>query len=314
MVMKQTPTRRIRSYLATGGLAVGLSVLAACSSIPNEPTATLAPVSTIAPTASAGPSTAPSAVASTVPSVSPSAAPATRTTGATVATPGATATRAATASAATATRAGSPVASATRSAGTVLPPQAVANLQQIGNSRQAWVFSGFTVAGYSGNLSPVFEYNGGNQKVALATAGTNIDAYQVGGTLYVNAPLVGVVQADASNPLATPAQTLFATPGALFSALVPSNVTYTPAGTETVNGRMAMRYTASVNLPDLGFVNPTLAGQSGTATTTIWVDMEQGYLVALDSNISTSGTASTTATARLDVTNVGQVPAITVPR
>jgi len=311
--------QRVRNLLAVGSLALGLTALAACGATA-DPTATLAPVSTLAPTAAARPSTAPSAAASSAPSVAPSsaapsAAVATRTTSATVATPsGATATRAATSSVATATRAGSPVASATRPAGTVLPPQAVANLQQIGNSRQAWVFSGFTVAGYSGDLRPVFEYNGGNQKVALTTAGANIEAYQVGGTLYVNAPLVGVVQADAGNPLATPAQTLFATPGALFSALVPSNVTYTPAGTESINGRMAMRYTASVNLPDLGFVNPTLAGQSGTAATTIWVDTEQGYLVALNSDISTSGTANTTASARLDVTNVGQVPAITVPR
>jgi len=306
--------QRLRTILATGGLALGLTALAACGSTA-EPTSTLAPASTTAPTTAVRPSTAPSATASSAPSVAPSAAVATRTTSATVATPsGATATRAATSSVATATRAGSPVASATRSAGTVLPPQAVANLQQIGNSRQAWVFSGFTVAGYSGDLRPVFEYNGGNQKVAVTTAGTNIEAYQVGGTLYVNTPIVGVVQADASNPLATPAQTLFATPGTLFSALVPSNATYTPAGTESINGRMAMRYTASVNLPDLGFVNPTLAGQSGTAATTIWVDTEQGYLVALNSDISTSGTANTTASARLDVTNVGQVPAITVPR
>jgi hypothetical protein len=201
----------------------------------------------------------------------------------------------------------------TASAGTVLPPQAVTNLQQIGNSRQAWVFSGFTVAGLSGDLRPVFEYNGGNQKVTLATAGTNLEAYQVGGTLYVNTPLVGAVQADSSNPLTAPAQTLFATPQALLNVLVPTGATYTAAGTESINGRTATRYTATVALNDLGFVNPSLAGQSGTAATTVWVDTAEGYLVALESNI-TASTANTTATARLDVTDVGQTPAINVPR
>jgi len=195
----------------------------------------------------------------------------------------------------------------------VLPPQAVTNLQQLGNSRQSWVFSGFSVAGLSGDLRPVFDYNGGNQKVTLSAGGTNLEAYGVGGNLYVSAPVVGVVQADASNPLTAPAQALFATPQALLAALVPAGATYTAAGTESINGRMATRYTANVALNDLGFVDPSLAGQSGTAATTVWVDTTQGYLVALASNI-TAATAGTTATARLDVTNVGQTPAIVVPR
>ncbi len=313
--------QRLRNILATGGLALGLTTLAACGAGTETPT--LAPVSTTAPTASVRPSTAPSTAASTAPSVAPSAAAsvaptavvATRTTSPATTTSNATATRVATSSVATATRAGSPVASVTRtaSAGTVLPPQAVTNLQQIGNSRQSWTFSGFTVAGLTGDLRPVFDYNGSNQKVTLSASGTNLEAYQVGGQLYVNAPIVGVVQADTNNPLTAPAQTLFATPQALLAALVPANVPYTPGPTEPINGRMTMRYTANVALNDLGFVDPTLAGQSGTAATTVWVDTAQGYLVALASNI-TSSTAGTTATARLDVTNVGQTPAITVPR
>ncbi len=306
--------QRVRNLLAMGSLALGMTVLAACGATP-DPTATLAPVSTLAPTASTRPSTAPSAAASTA----PSAVVATRTTGAatttTATTTGATATRAATTSAATATRAGSPVASATRTAtsGTILPPQAATNLQQIGNSRQSWVFSGFTVAGLSGDLRPIFDYNGGNQKVALSAGGTNLEAYQVGGNLYVSTPLVGVVQADGSNPLTAPAQTLFATPQALLAVLLPANATYTASGSVSINGRMAIPYNANVALNDLGFVDPSLAGQSGTAATTAWVDTAQGYLVALTANI-TSNTAGTTATVRLDVTNVGQTPAITVPR
>ena len=304
--------QKLRHYLTMGGLAVGLSVLAACGA---SPTATTAPAASTAPTtvATARPSTAPAASATT--GTSSTAAVATRTTSAATAsavTPAAaTATRASTSTAGTATsgtatRTGSPTAA-------VSPAQAVTALQQLDNSRQAWVFSGFTVAGLSGDLSPVFEYNGGNKKVTLAAAGANIEAYQVGGSLYVRAPIGGVIQADSGNPLATPAQTLFATPPALLSALVPANTSYTIAGTETVNGRQATRYTANVAISDLSIVNPALAGQGGTAATTVWVDTTQGVLVALQSNI-TATSSNTTATARLDVTNIGQVAPIAVPR
>jgi len=60
-------------------------------------------------------------------------------------------------------------------------------------------------------------------------------------------------------------------------------------------------------------VDPALAGQGGTAATTAWVDDAEGYLVALDATIA-SATATTAATARLAVTNVGQTPPIVVPR
>lgn len=299
--------QKLRHYLTMGGLAVGLSVLAACGA---SPTATTAPAASTAPTtvATARPSTAPAASATT--GTSSTAAVATRTTSAATAsavTPAAaTATRASTSTAGTATRTGSPTAA-------VSPAQAVTALQQLDNSRQAWVFSGFTVAGFSGDLSPVFEYNGGNKKVTLAAAGANIEAYQVGGSLYVRAPIGGVIQADSGNPLAAPAQTLFSTPPALLSALVPANTSYTIAGTETVNGRQATRYTANVAISDLSIVNPALAGQGGTAATTVWVDTTQGVLVALQSNI-TATSSNTTATARLDVTNIGQVAPIAVPR
>lgn len=304
--------QKLRHYLTMGGLAVGLSVLAACGA---SPTATNAPAASTAPTtvATARPSTAPAASATT--GTSSTAAVATRTTSAATAsavTPAAaTATRASTSTAGTstagtATRTGSPTAA-------VSPAQAVTALQQLDNSRQAWVFSGFTVAGLSGDLSPVFEYNGGNKKVTLAAAGANIEAYQVGGSLYVRAPIGGVIQADSGNPLAAPAQTLFSTPPALLSALVPANTSYTIAGTETVNGRQATRYTANIAISDLSIVNPALAGQGGTAATTVWVDTTQGVLVALQSNI-TATSSNTTATARLDVTNIGQVAPIAVPR
>lgn len=306
--------QKLRHYLTMGGLAVGLGVLSACGA---SPTATTAPVASTAPTtvATARPSTAPAA--STTTSTSSTATVATRTTSAATASAAvpaaatatrtaATATRTGTSTTGTATRTGSPTAA-------VSPAQAVTALQQLDNSRQAWVFTGFTVAGLSGDLNPVFEYNGGNRKVTLAAAGANIEAYQVSNVLYVRAPIGGVIQADSSNPLAAPAQTLFNTPSALLTALVPSNTSYTIAGTEMVNGRQATRYTANVAITDLSFVNPSLAGQGGTAATTVWVDTTQGVLVALQSNI-TAAASNTTATARLDVTNIGQVAPIAIPR
>ncbi|CAA9574062.1 MAG: hypothetical protein AVDCRST_MAG18-2333 [uncultured Thermomicrobiales bacterium] len=303
--------QKLRRYLALGGLSVGMTVLAACGA---SPTATTGPAATTAATtaaATARPSTAPAASATIAP------AGVTRTASASVTTPAATATRATTPAAATATRAGTVTSGTATRTGSptalVTPSQAVSNLQRLDNSRQTWAFTGFTVAGLSGNLNPVFEYNGGNQKVTLAAGGTNLEAYQVGGVLYVRAPIGGVIQADASNPLAAPAQTLFATPAALLTALVPANTSYTVAGTETINGLQATRYTASVALTDLGFVNPALAGQGGTAATTVWVDTTQGVLVALQSNITAAG-SNTAATARLDVTQIGQTPAIVVPR
>lgn len=295
--------RNLRQWLALGGLSVGLTVLAACGGATTA-TNTVPAVATTAATAAAStqPSTAPAA----------SATPAATTRAATTATTGttpaaATATRAATSSAATATRASTATGgTATRTASpttNVTPAQAVTNLQRLDNSRQAWVFSGFAVGGLSGNLSPVFEYNGGNQKVTVAAGGANVEAYQVGGALYARAPIGGVIQVDSSNPLAGPAQALFNTPPALFSALVPAGASYTIAGTETVNGQQATRYTTSVNLTDLAFVNPALAGQGGTANTTVWVDGARGVVVALQSTI-TPANAGTAATARLDVTNI----------
>ncbi len=311
--------RSLRHYLALGGLAVGMTALAACGA---DPTATSLPAASAA--ASARPSTAPSAGASIAPSAAPSAAPgsATRTTTAATTTTTGTATRAAsptTSAVGTATRAGSPVVgTATRTGsatpGAATPAQAYTVLRAQPSSRQAWIFSGFSVAGLTGDLRPVFEYNGGNQKVALAAGGVNLEAYQVGGATFVSNPLGGFLPADANNPLSAPAQTLFATPTAIVNTLAPANGTYTASGVETINGRQATRYTSNVTLADLSFVNPALAGQRGTAATILWVDNAQGYLVAMESTIRADQATGTTATARLDVTNVGQVPAIAVPR
>ncbi len=271
---------KLRRYVTMTGLALGLALLAACGA---DATATLEPLATVAPTALTRPTSAPTA--------------------------------AATSRVATATPAGSPVAAATRTgtAGTATPRQAVLRLQQRGNSRQSWAFAGFAIAGLTGDLRPVYDYRGDDRRVTLAAGGTNLAASQVGGTFYVSVPLLGVVSADGGDPLAAPALALFAAPPALLAVLVPADVPYAAAGGERLDGRPTTRYTASVALPDLGVVDPALAGQGGTAATTAWVDDAAGYLVALDATIA-SATATTAATARLAVTNVGQTPPIVVPR
>jgi hypothetical protein len=312
--------RRLRHFLGLGGLIVSLAVLAACGA---SPTATSAPPPSSAPASSAPPSTAPAASASAAPITAPGTA--TRTT-ATAATSGsATAVSTAsptTAAAATASRVVSPVTgtpvtgTATRTgsptAGAVAPPQAYSNLQKLASSRQSWTLSGFNIGGLSGEMKPVFEYSGGNRRVTLAGVTPTVEAIQVGSTTYVRNPLGGFVQATSGDPLGATAVALFGAPEAILGALIPAGGTYTAAGTETVNGQQATRYTTTTTLTDLAFINPALAGQGGTATTTIWVDNAQGYIVALESTIQPNQ-GGTAAKARLDVTNVGQVPAITAP-
>lgn len=180
--------------------------------------------------------------------------------------------------------------------------------------RQRWAFTGFTVAGLSGNLAPVFDIAGNNRKVTLANvAGVTLEAYQIAGVISVANPVGGgVVTATPNNPLTAPAQGLFGLPDTLIFTLAPVNASYTSQGTQTVNGRATTAYRAQVPLSDLGFVAPELQGQSGTAMTTIYVDNAQGFLVALDSTIQ-AGSAGAAATARLDVTDIGQVPPIVLP-
>jgi hypothetical protein len=310
-----TPMRRLRRSLAFGGLIVTLAVLAACGA---SPTVTTAPVASAAPASTARASTAPAASTSAAPSTAPAATTRTTAAATTTTSAAATVTRAASpTTAATATRGASPAAgTATRTgsptAGAVTPAQAYSNLQKLPSSRQSWTLSGFNIGGLSGDMKPVFEYSGGNKRVTLAGVTPAVEALQIGSTIYVRNPLGGYVQADSGNPLAAPAQALFSAPDMILAALIPAGGTYTAAGTETVNGQSATRYTTTTTLTDLAFVNPALAGQGGTAATTIWVDNAQGYIVALESTI-TPNQGGTAAKARLDVTNVGQVPAITAP-
>lgn len=305
---------RKRMSLSIGTTVLAMGLLAACGA---SPTPTLAPASSAAPSAAG--SAAPGATTTTVvgsPVTTRSASPVVSTPAVGSPTAG-TPTRAATP--------GTPVGSPTRAAtpgtpgaGTpsagFSPSQGYVRLTGQPSHRQRWNFTGFTVAGLSGNLAPVFDVVGNNRKVTLPdVAGITLEAYQIGGVISVPNPIGGgYAAADPSNPLAAPAQALFGLPDTLIFTLAPVNASYTQQGTQTVNGRTALVYQAQVPLADLGFVSPALQGQSGMAMTTLYLDSTLGYLVGLESTIQ-AGTSGTVATARLDVTDVGQVPAIALP-
>ncbi|MDP9373363.1 MAG: LppX_LprAFG lipoprotein, partial [Chloroflexota bacterium] len=200
--------------------------------------------------------------------------------------------------------------------GAVAPAQAYQNLQARDNRRETWQFSGIAISGVSGDFTVTYDFNGGNQRMVAQSGGnTVLEAYRIGGQLFTRNPLGGgYIATDASNPLSQPVQQLFELPRTILTNLIPPDAKYTAAGIETVNGRAATRYTGNVNFANLGVLNPSLQGQSGTSVTTIWVANEGGYIVATEANVQASagGTANATR-ARLDVTEVGTVPAISVP-
>lgn len=309
-----------KRYGKIGGLLLALGLLAACGGTATTDT----PVPPAATASTPAATTAPAATTRTV--AATAVAPvATRATTAAAAT----ATRTTTAPAAgTATRATTVATGATRTAspGTAgpTPAQAYRNLRALPNSRQQWVFTGFTlVPGVSGELRPTYEYNGNNQRVVVTAAGAPVtEAYSIDSRLYGQNPIGGgFIELNASNPLAAPVQVLFDTPDAILTTLIPAGAAFTPTGndrdhTAMVNGRQVTRYTATTVLTDLGFVNPSLRGQRGTAATAVFVDNQQGYIVALESDIRADATTGggANARARLDVSDVGQVGPIAVPR
>jgi hypothetical protein len=300
-----------RISLSLGAVVLIVGLLAACSS--SSPTATLAPVASssaqasTAPSAAAAAAAAPTATRAASPTTAASTAGSPTTGSPTVATPAGSPTRAAAPATPGTPGAGTPTASFT-------PSQGYVRLGGQASHRQNWALTGFTVGGLSGNLKPVYDVVGVNQKVVLPdVAGVTLEAYNIGGVISVPNPAGGFVTADPSNPLTVPAQALFALPNVLIFSLAPVNATYTQQGTQQVNGKTTIAFRAQVTLADLGFVSPTLQGQAGTATTTVYLDSTTGILIALESTVK-SNTTATTATARLDVTDIGTVPPVAVPK
>ncbi len=145
-----------------------------------------------------------------------------------------------------------------------------------------------------------------------------VEAYRIGDQTFVQAPgPAGFVELGESNPLAPLVNRLFDLPATLLDNLIGVGAQYVQAGTETVNGRPATRYTGNVPLLNLGFVDPSLQGQNANTATTIWVANDRGVLVAAESFVDPQagpGGAGNDFRLRLEVADIGQVGPLAVPR
>ncbi len=105
----------------------------------------------------------------------------------------------------------------------------------------------------------------------------------------------------------------FALPETIVTGLTPATANYRPTGSETVDGRPATEYSDTIELANLGFINPSLQGQRGTAPTTLTITNDRSILVGTEAEFKTSG-GDTVARARQTVSDIGQVGPIAPPR
>ncbi len=196
------------------------------------------------------------------------------------------------------------------------PGLAYRNLQALDSYRQVWDFSGFALAGNQGDLRAVHEVNGNDIHGVLSSGGNTVfEAYRIDDRIYVTNPLGGgFIEADAANPLASPARAFFDLPRTILTGLTPANADYRPTGTVMADGRPATTYFDDVELANLGFIDPSLQGQRGTAATTLTITNDQSILVGTEAEFKPSTGGDTRARARLNVTDIGQVGPITPPR
>jgi hypothetical protein len=199
------------------------------------------------------------------------------------------------------------------SSGTVAVGQAYRKLQALDNYRLTLALSGFAAAGQTGDLTITQEVNKGDQHVT-AQAGTMRvgEAYQSGDKLFVRQGDGAFQETDAASPSAATAQALLNLPKTLLTNLLPTRADFTPAGADTIHGQPATKYTATVPLDNLAFVNPALRGQSGSAAMIVWVDDATGALTATDATITSNNQPA--AHLRLDVTDVGKVGPLAPPK
>lgn len=300
-----------------GGLLVGLSLLAACSG-GTAATATPgpSPAATVATrpggTAAGRPGTGTTTTAGTLltRTASPAAGTATRSRPATAGTAG---TRTPSPQG-TARAAGSPGTPGT-AIGPVAPGQAYRNLQALDNYRLTLFADDLSDAADATKI--VYEYNQSNQRmIATAPNGAEVlEGYRIGTRVSVRIPpATTFLEVGEADPLAPLVRSLFDLPGILLTNLTSTSAPYTPAGTETVGGRTTARYTGSVPLEDLGFLDPPLQGQRGTSETTIWVAGDRGIVVAAEAVVKQDASDSAMFKLRLDIADIGQVGPLAVPR
>ncbi len=281
-MMATLATIRARLRSRGGGAALGLALaalLAACGGTPSTPTATPAPTATATPTRT------------------PTRPPA---TAATAARTGAATTRAG------ATTAATPNPAAVTAA--------FANLGRVDSYRLDIKVTGLSALiplGVGDALGYTTEASGGNQRVRFDDGTGQIqEVYRIGGKTYV---VTGGQPGEVTSP-----PLAFTLPDLLYSNLTaPGVTTFTAAGSEQVNGRATTKYTGTGQLAGLSG-NPLfaalLANAAGAISGTIWVDAQQGFLVAADLRVNVTAPQTGTVTLRMDVTQVGQVGPIALPR
>jgi hypothetical protein len=212
-------------------------------------------------------------------------------------------------------------------AGLVLPAQALANLQRLDNFRLTLLVD--DLRDTVGEARLAYEYNGDNEHLIVTNRSDVqiLDAYRIDGQIFLQPlPGTGFVELNQSEPFAAPVKGLFDLPATLLDNLTGAGTRYTPAGTKTVNGRAATGYTGNVPLVNLELLRPLvtfgpldrpLEGQDATAATTIWVGDDRNVIVATEALVQAEpgpGGSGNDFEIRLDVTDIGQVGPIAVPR
>lgn len=197
--------------------------------------------------------------------------------------------------------AGTPVAG-TRAVG-----DAYRALQALDSYQLTLALTGFSVAGQRGDLRVVSDIRkgvtGDDIHLAVSAGGKPVlEGKLTGRRVAIRQPGGAYATVGPTDTAAIALQTFADLPKAILTNLTPATARYTSAGSETVNGRAATRYTATVPLASLGFVDPALQSQRGIATSTVWVADDGAYLVAADATIQAEGSMTTIARLRLDVT------------
>lgn len=165
--------------------------------------------------------------------------------------------------------------------------------------------------GIGNSLSYTIDANGGNQKIVIDDgSGTKQEGYKIGNKYYL------IQNGQATEMTSLPL--LFTLPDLLYATLTgPGAMTFTPAGIGQVNGRTTMKYNGTGSVARLAS-NPIFAlalpNAQGDLSGPLWVDTTANFLVAGDLMINLTAPQVATAKLRLDVTQVGQVGPISLPR
>lgn len=165
--------------------------------------------------------------------------------------------------------------------------------------------------GVGNTLVYTIDANGGNQKITVDDgSGTKQEGYKIGTKYYL------VTNGQATEQTSLPL--IFTLPELLYTTLTaPGVMTFTPGGTEQINGRQTTKYNGTGQVARLAanlLFAMALPNAQGDISGPLWVDTAGNFLVATDLRINLTAPQTSTARLRLDVTQVGQVAPIVAPR